>query len=81
MFPLQCTILSENGCGKNAEAAESRNILEFHFRVAHAAHQAVTIKDGVCCVHMCATEFQHCSLYTLGISVDLQNLVKINGVP
>jgi hypothetical protein len=67
VFHLQSIILSENGCGENAEAAKSRNffskffgrfltlyVIVTHFRVAHAKHQAVTIKAGVCCPHMCA---------------------------
>jgi hypothetical protein len=28
MFHVQCIILSENGCGKNAEAAENGNIFQ-----------------------------------------------------
>jgi hypothetical protein len=44
-------------CGKNAKAAENGHICQLfkvfqrfvtHSRFAHAAHQAVTVKAGVC---------------------------------
>jgi hypothetical protein len=61
MFYLQCIVLSETCCCKNAEAAENGQIFHFlsvfqhsvtHLRVAFEAHQAVTIKARVCCVRV-----------------------------
>jgi hypothetical protein len=61
MFHLQCIFLSETCCSKNAEAAENGHIVHFlslfqrsvtHSTLALEAHQAVTIKARVCCVHV-----------------------------
>jgi hypothetical protein len=57
MVHLQCIILSEICCSKNAEAAENCHIFQLesifqrsvtHSIVACAAHQAITSKAGVC---------------------------------
>jgi hypothetical protein len=59
MFHLQRIFLLETRCSKNAEATENGHIFQFvsvfqrfvtNSRVALAAHQAVTIKAGACCV-------------------------------
>jgi hypothetical protein len=69
MFPLQCIILSEKCCGKNAEAAETGQFFQLvsvfqctltHSRAAHAAHQAVTIKVRVCNVHVYKSSILAC---------------------
>jgi hypothetical protein len=61
MFHLQCIIMSETCCSKNAESAEISHIFHFlsvfqrsvtHSRVALGAHLAVTIKARVCCVRV-----------------------------
>lgn len=61
MFRLECIILSDTCCGKNAEAAENGLIFQLvsgfqrsvtHSGVARAARQAVTVKAGVCCVRV-----------------------------
>jgi hypothetical protein len=84
MFHFQRTILSETCFVKNAEEGKNCNTFQFlgifqhsvtQFRVDRAAHQAVTIKAVVCCVH-----FQH-FLPCFDSSIDLQNRVKIKGVP
>jgi hypothetical protein len=66
---LQCVILSETCCGKNAEAAE--NSLErfstlTNSRVACTAHQAVSIKVRVCCVRVC--NFSTLACFVLAVS-------------
>jgi hypothetical protein len=75
MFHLQCIILSETCCGKNAGAAKISHIFQTMsvfqcfvtlYRVALAAHQAVVIKAGVCCV-----QFQHSSLHYFDGSINL----------
>jgi hypothetical protein len=62
MFHLLCIIFVRNFLWKNAEAAKISQISEqmsvfqrfvAKSRVACAAHQAVTIKAGVCCVNAC----------------------------
>jgi hypothetical protein len=54
--------LSKTCCGKYAEAAKKGEYFQLlsvfqrpliHSRVVPAAHQAVKIKAGVCCVHVC----------------------------
>jgi hypothetical protein len=88
MFHLQSIILSETFYGKNAEAAENGYIFPplsvfqrfvTHSRVQRGAQQAVTIKARVCCVLVCSFSKIVCIVF--GVSVDLQNLVKIKGVP
>jgi hypothetical protein len=62
MFHLRASFCQKIAVAKNAEAAENGRIFQCehffqhsdtHSRAAHAAHQAVTIKVGVCCVHVC----------------------------
>jgi hypothetical protein len=62
MLHLQCVILSETCCGKNAEAAENCHIFQlvivFQCFVttsifAQTAHQAATIMAEVCCMRVC----------------------------
>jgi hypothetical protein len=59
---LQCIVLSKNCCGENAAVAKISPIFQLvsvfqrsvtQSSVAHAAHQAVTIKARVCCVCDC----------------------------
>jgi hypothetical protein len=61
MFHFQCIVWSETCCGKTAEATENSQIFQLmsvfqrsvtHSRVAHVAHQAVTIEAGVCCARV-----------------------------
>jgi hypothetical protein len=85
---LQCVILSETGCGKSVEAANNRNILQLlsliqrsvtRSRVARAAHQAIENQGhSMLCAFL---QFQHSSLLCYKSSINLQNLVKIKGVP
>jgi hypothetical protein len=72
---LPC-ILSET-CGKIAEAAKySLNfstcgsfsmLCHTHSRIACAAHQAVTIKHGVYCVHVCNFSILVCIVLTVAL--------------
>jgi hypothetical protein len=54
MFHLQCIILSETFCDKNAEAAENGHIFNalsvIHSRVLRGVNQAIEIKAGVCAI-------------------------------
>jgi hypothetical protein len=74
MVYLQCIILSETLCDKNAEAAENGcifqlvSVFEFsltHARVECAAHQAVMIKARVCCVRVCNFSILACIVLTV----------------
>jgi hypothetical protein len=92
MSRLQCSTFSalfrqKTYWGKNAEAASNGHICQLlsvfqrfvtHSRVAHAAHQAISIKASLLCA---SVQFQRSNLLCFDRSVDLQNLVKIKGVP
>jgi hypothetical protein len=89
MFHLHCIILSENCCDKNAEAAENGRIFpldSFFLMLCHAPQNCTWStpsrnNQGQSLLHECV-QFQHFSLHCFWqLSVDLQNLVKINGVP
>jgi hypothetical protein len=62
MFHFQCIILSKTCWDKTAEAAVNSHMCQLlsvfqrsvtQSRVTLAAHQAVRVKAGVCCVHVC----------------------------
>jgi hypothetical protein len=87
MFHLQSIILSETFCGKNAEAAENGHI----FQLVSVFQCSVTLQIWTWSIPsrcnqgwslLCAwVLLQLYVLHCFGISVDLQNLVKIKGVP
>jgi hypothetical protein len=56
------------------------NSWAFFHAQSRAAHQDVTIRTRVCCVWACNFRMKS-TLQCSGSSVDLQNLVKIKGVP
>jgi hypothetical protein len=89
MFHWQSIVFSETLSGKNAEAVENWQSFQLmsvfqrsvtHSRVKREAHQAYAIKARVFCVRVCTFSIIQ-SLHCFGISVDLQNLVKIKCVP
>jgi hypothetical protein len=88
MFRLQCIIMSETCCSKNAEAAENGQIFHFssvcqrsllHSRVALEAHQAVTIKVRVCFVRVRSFNILVCII--LAVASVKKKILKITGVP
>jgi hypothetical protein len=83
---VHCLVI--NLLWQNAEAAENGLIFQLvsvfqrsvtHSRGARVAHQAVT-NQGWSLLCACV-QFQHSSLHFLGIGINIQNLVKIKGVP
>jgi hypothetical protein len=74
MFHFQSIIWSETCYGKNVEEAENAKIWQLvsvvqrsvtHSRVARAAHQAATIKTGICCVRVCNVSILACLVWAI----------------
>jgi hypothetical protein len=81
--------MSETFCGKSADAAEKWHIFQpfsifqrsvTHFRVQGGIRTPSHCNQGRSLLCTCV-QFQHSSLHCFGVYADLQNIVKIEGVP